>query len=286
MQYVGMMTQIRRNNLRSVLLLLSFPLIILATVWVFLAIILSMGAPSADAYGNVAAEVDYDAVNRSFVAIAPWVVGIVGVWFLIAYFANSSMVRAATGARPLTRRENPRVYNIVENLCMTCNMDMPQINIVNDPQLNAFASGIDKKSYTVTVTTGLLRALNDDELAGVLGHELTHIRDRDTRVLITSIVFVGIVSPIEGMSVGHTAFVIAGSLLILKGMDDFILQPTLYSERVKAHPLEIFLVILIAGSLAGILGMLLAIPSYTVLRVFAKEFFSQFRLVRKLTEKI
>ena len=88
--------------------------------------------------------------------VLPWVVGIVGVWFLIAYFANSSMVRAATGARPLTRRENPRVYNIVENLCMTCNMDMPQINIVNDPQLNAFASGIDKKSYTVTVTTGLL----------------------------------------------------------------------------------------------------------------------------------
>lgn len=99
-------------------------------------------------------------------------------------------------------------------------------------------------------------------------------------------VFVGIVSPIAGMTVGHTAFVIAGSLLILKGFDDFVLQPTLYSERVKAHPLEIFIVILIAGSVAGIVGMLLAIPSYTVLRVFAKEFFSQFRLVRKLTEKI
>lgn len=99
-------------------------------------------------------------------------------------------------------------------------------------------------------------------------------------------VFVGIVTPIEGMTVGHTAFVIAGSLLILKGIDDFVLQPTLYSERVKAHPLEVFLVILIAGSLAGILGMLLAIPSYTVIRVFAKEFFSQFTLVRKLTEKI
>lgn len=99
-------------------------------------------------------------------------------------------------------------------------------------------------------------------------------------------IFMGIVTPIEGMTVGHTAFVIAGSLLILKGLDDFVLQPSLYSERVKAHPLEIFLVILIAGSLAGIVGMLLAIPSYTVLRVFAKEFFSQFRLVRKLTEKI
>lgn len=99
-------------------------------------------------------------------------------------------------------------------------------------------------------------------------------------------VFVGIVTPIGGMTVGHTAVVIIGSLLILKGLDDFVLQPTLYSSRVKAHPLEIFLVILIAGSLAGILGMLLAIPSYIVLRVFAKEFFSQFSLVRKLTEKI
>lgn len=93
-------------------------------------------------------------------------------------------------------------------------------------------------------------------------------------------------TPIEGMTTGHTMLVIAGTLLVIKGFDDFVLQPALYSERVKAHPLEIFLVILIAGSLAGIVGMLLAIPSYTVLRVFAKEFFSQFRLVRKLTEKI
>lgn len=99
-------------------------------------------------------------------------------------------------------------------------------------------------------------------------------------------VFMGLVTPIEGMTAGQTAAVIACSLLVLKGLDDFVLQPTLYSERVKAHPLEVFLVILLAGSIAGILGMLLAIPSYTVLRVFAKEFFSQFRLVRKLTEKI
>ncbi len=99
-------------------------------------------------------------------------------------------------------------------------------------------------------------------------------------------VAVGIVTPIEGMTAGRTALVIACTLLALKGLDDFVVQPTLYSERVKAHPLEIFLVILIAGSVAGILGMLLAIPSYTVLRVFAKEFFSQFRLVRQLTDKI
>ncbi len=99
-------------------------------------------------------------------------------------------------------------------------------------------------------------------------------------------VFVGMVTPIEGMSVVHTALVIACSLFAIKGLDDFVIQPSLYSERVKAHPLEIFIVILIAGSMAGIVGMLLAIPSYTVLRVFAKEFFSQFALVRKLTENI
>lgn len=99
-------------------------------------------------------------------------------------------------------------------------------------------------------------------------------------------VFVGIVSPIEGQTIGYTVTVIICSLLALKSLDDFILQPTLYSERVKAHPLEVFIVILIAGSAAGVLGMLLAIPAYTVLRVFAKEFFSELSLVRKLTENI
>ena len=99
-------------------------------------------------------------------------------------------------------------------------------------------------------------------------------------------VFMGMVSPIEGMSVGHTAAVIICSILTIKGIDDFIIQPTIYSDRVNAHPLEVFIVILLAGSLAGIWGMLLAIPSYTVLRVFAKEFFSQVSLVRKLTKQI
>ena len=98
--------------------------------------------------------------------------------------------------------------------------------------------------------------------------------------------FLGIVSPIYGCTIGYTLAVIAGTLLTVKGLDDFVLQPTLYSERVNAHPLEVFIVILLAGSVGGILGMLLAIPSYTVLRVFAKEFFSQYALVKKLTKDI
>ncbi len=99
-------------------------------------------------------------------------------------------------------------------------------------------------------------------------------------------VFMGIVSPIEGATIGHTVAVIICSILTIKGVDDFIIQPTIYSDRVNAHPLEVFIVILLAGSLAGIWGMLLAIPSYTVLRVFAKEFFSQVSLVQKLTQQI
>jgi len=98
--------------------------------------------------------------------------------------------------------------------------------------------------------------------------------------------FVGIVTPIDGMTAIHTALLICCTLFCIKGFDDFVLQPTIYSERVKAHPLEIFLVILVAGYMAGIVGMLLAIPSYTVLRVLAKEFFSEFSLVQKLTQNI
>lgn len=180
----------------SILLLLAFPCIILGMVWVFLTILEYLGGGYYDQYGNVVHEVNWDNVNYYFLNAVPWIVCGVGVWFAIAYFGNTAMVRAATGAQPLSRRDCPRVYNIVENLCMTCGMDMPQINVVDDPQLNAFASGIDKKSYTVTVTTGLMNLLSDDELAGVLGHELTHIRNHDTRLLITSIVFVGIVSTI------------------------------------------------------------------------------------------
>lgn len=199
MRYVGMHTQIMRNNRLTIMLLILFPVIILGMVWVFLALVNYFGNGYYDQYGNIVHQLDAATVNYYFMNTIPWVIVGVGIWFTIAYFANTAMVRAATGARPLTRKENPKIYNIVENLCMTCNMDMPKINIVDDPQLNAFASGIDKKSYTVTLTTGIINRLNDDELAGVIAHELTHIRNHDTRLLITSIIFVGIVSTIMSL---------------------------------------------------------------------------------------
>ena len=199
MKYVGIHTQQANNNFKSLLLLILFPCILLGMVYLFLVILNYLGT-SDPAYGEVT-RVDWDYVNYEMMAILPWVVGIVGLWFAIAYFSNTSMIRHATGARPLERRENPRVYNIVENLTMACGMPMPKINVIDDPQLNAFASGIDNNSYTVTVTTGICNRLNDEELAGVIAHELTHIRNRDTRLLIVSIIFVGIMSTIFSLAV-------------------------------------------------------------------------------------
>lgn len=199
MKYVGIQTQIQRNNTLSLLLLLGFPTILLAMVWVFLYLIHSVEGSYYDDYGNLTYGISLSMVNHEFLMTLPWIVGGVGIWFVIAYFSNASMIRRATGARPISRRDNPRIYNIVENLTMSCGMPMPQVNIIDDPQLNAFASGIDEKSYTVTVTTGLMNRLNDDELAGVIGHELTHIRNHDTRLLITSIIFVGIISTITSL---------------------------------------------------------------------------------------
>ena len=159
MKYVGMHSLIRRNNRLSVLLLLGFPTILLAATWLFVALLnLLGGGPGLNdggAHGLVSN------VNDGFLSFMPWVVGVVALWFIIAYFTNTSMIRHAVRATPLARMDNPRLYNIVENLTMACGMNMPQVNIVNDPQLNAFASGIDDKTYTVTVTTGLMEKLND-----------------------------------------------------------------------------------------------------------------------------
>ena len=196
MSYVGIQTQINRNNRNSILLLLSFPCIILAMVWVFFALTTGFETIGYDQYGYSQTAFNGETVNEYWLSAVPYVITVVGIWFTIAYFFNSSMIQAATGAHSLARKENPRIYNIVENLCIAGGMDMPKINVVDDPQLNAYASGINKETYTVTVTTGICDRLNDEELAGVIGHELTHIRNHDTKVLIISIVFVGIVSTV------------------------------------------------------------------------------------------
>ncbi|MFU8859378.1 MAG: M48 family metallopeptidase [Cyclonatronaceae bacterium] len=185
MAYVGIQAQIRRNNIRSVLILMGFPLLILATVW---AIIYFSGTYSYEG------QMDVRTANQAFLSTAPFVVIGVGIWFMIAFFAHSSIIRSATGAKTLERRNNMKVYNLVENLCIAEGMPMPKVNIIESPALNAYASGINEKTYTVTLTRGIIERLNDDELEGVIAHELMHIKNRDVRLLIVSIIFVGILS--------------------------------------------------------------------------------------------
>jgi len=179
--YVGLQSQISKNNLKSVLLLAAFPLLILVGVYAFF-------------FFTHGGKEKIDEVNMAYIKTIPFVLGGVGIWFAIAYFANSTMINLATGSRSLERKENMRVYNLTENLCMSIGMPMPQLHVIDSSALNAFASGMSKSSYAVTLTTGIIDHLNDEELEGVIAHELTHIRNKDVRLLVISIIFVGIFS--------------------------------------------------------------------------------------------
>lgn len=182
MQFIGIQKQIRRNNQKSVLLLIAFPLLVLAAVFAVVYFL------SFDEYGNP----HPDLATDLFVQAIPFVTAIVLVWFLIAYFAHNKIISMATGAKTLERKENMRVYNLVENLCMSVGMTMPKVQIIESEALNAYASGIKEKDYTVTLTRGIIDTLDDDELEGVIAHELMHIRNKDVRLLVVSIIFVGI----------------------------------------------------------------------------------------------
>jgi len=186
MKYVGLHTQQARNNFRSILLLCLFPCLVILLTFLFAALLVFF---TTDDHTNFVIWEHSLLIVRN---LAPFVFGGVAIWFLIAYFANTAIIRSATGARSLERKENKRVYNLVENLCMTKGMSIPKIDIIEDDSLNAFASGINNRTYTVSLSRGIINKLNDEELESVIAHELAHIRNRDVRLLIVSIVFTGI----------------------------------------------------------------------------------------------
>ena len=185
MQYLGIQQQIARNNTKSVLFLLAFPLLILVGVYVVLYML---------------SDQDIEQTNTQFLSVVPIVLAGVGIWFVISYFFHAQIIQKATHARPLARRNNKRVYNLTENLCMSVGMPMPKLYIIESDALNAFASGINEKTFAVTLTRGIITRLNDKELEGVIAHELTHIRNRDVRLLIVTIVFVGIFATIADLA--------------------------------------------------------------------------------------
>ena len=112
---------------------------------------------------------------------------------MIAYFFHQIMIDAVTGGDDVTRQEQPRLYNLLENLCISRGIPMPKLKIMDSPALNAFATGLNPRQYSVTVTTGLLKALNDQEIEAVLGHELTHIRNGDVQLMVVAVIIAGVV---------------------------------------------------------------------------------------------
>ena len=184
----GLYTHIQSNKRRSIALLIGlfFLVYVLVYAGALLAEALSVNNAPLDYLLNAAL---YDAIKA-----APFATVGAIVWILIAYKFHQSMIDAITGAREVSRTEEPRLYNLLENLCISRGIPMPTLRIADDDALNAFATGLNQKQYSITVTRGLIDALNDQEMEAVLGHELTHIRNGDVRMLVIAVVIAGVIS--------------------------------------------------------------------------------------------
>src|SRR3954452_20978471 len=184
----GLYTHIQSNKRRSVALILG--LFFLVYVMTF------AGALAAEVaiYGDAGLDRLLIGARNHFLQAVPWVTVGTALWIAIAYRFNQAMIDAVTGGREVTRQEQPRLYNLLENLCISRGIPMPRLQIMDTGALNAFASGMNEKQYAITVTSGLLQALDDAEIEAVLGHELTHIRNGDVRMLVIAVIIAGVIS--------------------------------------------------------------------------------------------
>jgi len=183
----GLYSHIQSNRRRSIALLVG--LFFLVYVLVF------AGALTAEALSTPA---DLDTLLQQawvdLLEAAPFATVGTALWVVIAYYFHQSIIDALTGGREVTRREEPRLYNLLENLCISRGITMPKLKVMESDALNAFATGMSAKQYSITVTSGLLRRLNDAEIESVLGHELTHIRNGDVRMMVIAVVIAGVIS--------------------------------------------------------------------------------------------
>lgn len=114
--------------------------------------------------------------------IAVWTIVVAIIYALIQYYFAGNIAMVMTGAKEITKKDNPRLYNIVENLSITTGLPMPKVYIIDDKAPNAFATGRDPKHAAVAATTGLLDIMNDKELTAVMAHEMSHVKNYDIRV--------------------------------------------------------------------------------------------------------
>ncbi len=198
MSAYGLQTHIWNNNSKTVLLMAGFPVLLLLLTY---ALFLLYAGLTGVTIGK--SEIAGPFVWAGDALARAWPYAIAGaiLWFGIAYAFYQNIIDAATGARKVERTQEPQLYNLLENLCISRGITMPALRIMETDGLNAFATGLHEGQYSITVTRGLLNTLDDAELEAVLAHELTHIRNHDVRLLVIAVVFVGIFS-----FVGEVAF--------------------------------------------------------------------------------
>jgi len=159
--------------------------------------------------------------------------GIIGAlaYVVITYYSGSKMALAINGAKEIQKKDNPRLWRIVENLSITDGLPMPKVYVIDDPAMNAFATGRDPKHSIVAATTGLLEILDDSELEGVMAHELGHVKNYDIRVSMVAFALTVIISLLA----------------------DIILRVTLFNDNRNSNAFT-----LVAGLVAAILAPLVA----------------------------
>src|SRR5712692_1261456 len=184
----GLYTHIASNKFRSMLLLAGLFLLIYVLVYAgaLVAEVVIDSGESADTY--------LAAAGRDLVTAFPYATGAAVLWIVIAYFFHQSIVDAVTGGEDVTRQQQPRLYNLLENLCISRGIPMPTLKVMESDALNAFATGMNEKQYSITVTSALIERLDDKEVEAVLGHELTHIRNGDVRMLVIAVIIAGVIS--------------------------------------------------------------------------------------------
>src|SRR5215469_13915167 len=183
----GLYSHIQSNRRRSIALLIG--LFFLVYVLVYAGALLA-AALSLDTDLNTLMRIAW----FDLIKAAPFATIGAAAWIVIAYYFNQNMIDAVTGGREIQRGDDPRLYTILENLCISRGIPTPKLKIIESDALNAFATGMNAKQYSITVTTGLLERLNDAEIEAVLGHELTHIRNGDVRMMVVAVIIVGAIS--------------------------------------------------------------------------------------------
>ena len=198
MRAIGLKTWQWNNAVKTVLLLAGFPVLLVILSFAVVALFVADSAPS------------FSAGVRQSLAVLPHATSVAlvisAIWFAIAWLAHQKIIDVVTGAKKTTRAAEPRLWNLLENLCISRGLPMPSLRIIETDALNAFASGLAREHYAVTVTRGLMQKLDDAELEAVLAHELTHIRNGDARLGVVAAVFAGILSLIPELFLRMTRF--------------------------------------------------------------------------------